>query len=258
MKNSKELKVAQKACAEAGKIALKFFREGFEVRHKGKADLVTDADIACEKKIKEVIAKAFPTHSFLGEESGRKGNSEFLWVVDPIDGTTNFSHRLEVFCHSIALVKGGDILCGAVFNPVQEKLFCAEKGKGSFFNGKKIHVSKTSQLVDSLLVTGFPYERNSLDDKTLKSIANLRGKCQDLRRFGSAALDLCNVACGVLDGYFEYSLQPWDVAAGLLIVREAGGKVSEINGANAGIYSGNFLASNGFLHNKILENLERV
>ena len=258
MKNPKELQVAQKACFEAGKIAVKYFHEGFNIMHKGKADLVTDADIDCENKIREIILNAFPEHSFLGEESGRKGASEFVWVVDPIDGTTNFSHRLDVFSHSIGLVKGNEILCGAIFNPLQKKLFTAAKGKGAFLNGKKIHVSKTQKLVDSLLVTGFPYERNSLDDKTLRSIASLRGKCQDLRRFGSAALDFCSVAQGVLDGFFEYSLKPWDVAAGILIVREAGGKVTDINGLPAQIDSGHFLASNGLLHNGIMKSLERV
>ena len=250
-----ELSVCKRACIEAGEVALEYFQKEFEIKHKGKIDLVTTADFACEKKIKEVISSEFPEHAFLGEEEGASGDSEYLWVIDPIDGTTNFSHGLDHFCHSIALVKEKELICGAVYSPIFKKMFFAEKNKGAFLNDKKISVSKTSKLIDSILVTGFPYDDDELGEKTLKSIDSFRGNCQGLRRFGAAALDFCLVAQGVCDGFFEYTLQPWDVAAGILIVNEAGGKVTKIDGSEADIYSDNFLVSNSLLHPSIKSHL---
>jgi len=251
-----ELKVAERACVEAGKIALKYFRGKFNVRLKGAVDLVTDADIDCEKKIKSVIASEFPNHGFIGEEEGAFGSKESFWVIDPIDGTTNFAHGVDYFAHSIALVKNSEIVCGAVFNPVLKKLYSAQAGKGAFLNGKKISVSKAPMLRDSLLITGFPYNIPAYDEKTLRAVGSLKKQCQGVRRFGAASLDFCSVAEGICDGYFEYDLRPWDVAAGILIARESGGKVTDINGAEATINSGHFLVSNGLLHEKILEHLE--
>src|SRR3989344_2951582 len=205
-----EIEVAKSACLEAGKIALKYFRKDFAVGLKGPGDVVTQADIECEREIKKVISSKYPSHSFLGEEEGKVGSSDSLWVIDPIDGTTNFVHGVDQFCHSVALVEGGEIICGAVFNPVQKKLYTAQRGSGAFLNEKK----------------------------TFASTAALRGLCQDIRRFGSAALDLCYIAEGACDAFFEYVLRPWDVAAGILIVREAGGEVTDINGKTARIDSG--------------------
>ncbi len=254
----KELSVAERACLEAGKVALKFLDSGFEVRHKGKFDLVTDADIECEKRIKKIISSEFPTHAFLGEEEGKEGNSSSVWVIDPIDGTTNYAHGVEFFAHSVALVKDGQLVCGSVYDPVRKKLYSAYSGKGATLNNRKISVSKISDLKDALIVTGFPYNEPELERKTLNAIHALRGNCQDLRRFGSASLDFCFVAQGVCDVFFEYSLRPWDVAAAMLVVREAGGKVSDINGAEAAIDSGHFLASNKLLHEKARQFLEGV
>ena len=254
----KELEVAKQACFEAGKIAMKYFQKDFEIRKKGIIDLVTDADVECEKKIKQIILNEYPNHSFMGEEGGSQGENENVWIVDPIDGTTNFSHGLDFFSHSIALVKGKEIICGAVYNPVNKKLFTAINGKGALLNGKKIEVSKIDSLIDSLIVTGFPYNDPELERKVVSGITSLRGNCQGVRRFGSAALDLCYVAQGVVDGFFEYSLHPWDVAAGILIVREAGGKVTDINGKEAEVGSGHYLASNGLLHGRIKSQLEGV
>ncbi|MCH7902876.1 inositol monophosphatase [archaeon] len=248
----RELETAERACLEAGKIAMKYFQGDFQIRKKGKIDLVTDADVECEKKIKQIILNEYPNHSFMGEEGGTQGESENVWIVDPIDGTTNFSHGLDFFSHSIALVKGKEIVCGAVYNPVNKKLFTAINGQGAFLNRKKIEVSKIDSLIDSLIVTGFPYNDPALEKKVVSGITALRGNCQGIRRFGSAALDLCYVAQGVVDGFFEYSLYPWDVAAGILIVREAGGRVTDINGNEAKVGSGHYLASNSLLHKNIL------
>ncbi|VVC00077.1 Fructose-1,6-bisphosphatase/inositol-1-monophosphatase [uncultured archaeon] len=258
---SQELLLAENACVAAGKIAMGHFREALEIKFKDAGSLrnmVTRADVECERKIKEVISKEFPAHSFLGEEEGRHGNSDFVWVIDPIDGTTNFVHGLDYFAQSVALVHKGVPVCGAVYNPARKMMFSAEKGKGAFLNKKKISVSKVDSIEKSLLLSGFPYEGGVFEEKTLKSMASLRGKCQDLRRFGSASLDFCAVAEGICDAYFEYVLQPWDVAAGMLIAAEAGGKVTDINGGEELIGSKHFLVSNGLIHGVVLEKLERV
>ncbi len=258
-----ELSVCQRACIEAGKVALSYLSKEKElgVRVKsGVGDIVTEADFECERVVKKVILSEFPNHAFFGEEFGLEGDSDFVWVVDPIDGTTNFSHGVDYFAHSIALVKNGEIFCGCVYNPVQKKLYSAQLGKGATLNNKRISVSKVDSLSSSLLISGFSSVASDtgLLDKTFNSILSLRGKCQDVRRFGSASLDLCLVAEGVCDGFFEYSLNPWDVAAGVLIVREAGGRVTDINGVEASIYSKHFLASNGLLHDSLIGHLEGV
>ena len=254
----RELEIAERACVAGGKVALKYFQSDFEVRHKGKIDLVTDADVECERKIKSVISEEFPNHAFLGEESGSHGSSRHVWVIDPIDGTTNFVHGVDYFCHSVALVKDSSIVCGAVYNPVHKKLYKAYSGKGAFLNGKRISVSGVGKLIDSLIVTGFPYEASGHEDKTINAVSSLRGNCQGVRRFGAAALDFCMVADGSCDGFFEYFLNPWDVAAGIIIAREAGGKVTDINGSEATPNSGHFLASNSLLHEQIKSHLGAV
>jgi len=254
----KELEVAERAVVEAGKIAFKNFQGDFKISFKGLRDLVTEIDIECERRIKKIISSEYATHSFLGEEEGQVGSSSNVWIIDPIDGTTNFAHGIDHFCHSVALVKNGVLVCGAIYNPIQKKLYSAYAGKGAKFNGKPISVSKTSNLSDALMITGFPYNSNLFEAKTIRSISSLRPQCRDLRRFGSAALDFCYVAHGLCDGFFEYQLKPWDVAAGILIVREAGGRVTDINGKEAGIDSGHFLATNSILHDSILRHLEGV
>ncbi|HZX19626.1 MAG TPA: inositol monophosphatase family protein [archaeon] len=254
----KELIVAESAAFAAGKIAMKYFQEELTIKKKGKIDLVTNVDIECEQKIKKVISEEFRKHSFLGEESGKDGNSEYVWIIDPIDGTTNFAHGLDNFSHSIALAKNNELICGVVYNPVQKKMFKAYTGKGAFLNGKKIKVSSTQTVVDSLVVTGFPYENDSLGEKAVSSVRRLRGNCQGIRRFGSAALDFCYIAQGVMDAYFEYDLKSWDAAAGMLIAREAGAKVTDINGNEASLDTTHFLASNGKIHDEIMKYLERV
>ncbi len=253
-----ELEAAEKACVEAGSIAMKYFRGKFSIRLKGPRNIVTQADIEAERRIKAIIARDFPEHSFLGEEEGKHGEGEHVWLIDPIDGTTNFAHGVDYFCTSIGLARGDELVCGAVYNPVHNRLYSAYKGKGAWLNRKKISVSKTAKLEDSLVVSGFPYSNRLLEEKTILSTKALYGNCQDIRRFGSAALDLCAVAQGTCEAFFEYDLKPWDVAAGVLIAREAGGQVTDCNGKEAGVNSGHFLATNGLLHSAMLEKLERV
>ncbi len=257
----KELEVAERAAVEAGKIAMKYFRGDFEVKLKGRNDLVTNADVECERHIKKIISSEYPLHSFLGEEEGSQGTSKDVWVIDPIDGTTNFVHGVEQFCHSIALVRDNELVCGAVYNPVMNLLYTAYRGKGAFLNGRRIKVSRAESLGECLIITGFPYdavgaEESDVHAKTLAAIASLRGSIHDVRRFGSAALDLCRVAHGICDAYFEYRIKPWDIAAGMLIVKEAGGKVTDINGNEASFMSPHFVASNGLVHERLLSHLE--
>tara|TARA_Y100000310_G_scaffold345455_1_gene465188 strand:+ start:2567 stop:3337 length:771 start_codon:yes stop_codon:yes gene_type:complete len=253
-----EIEVAKKACVEAGKIAMKYFQGNFTVTKKGKIDLVTNADLECEQKIKKVIAAEYPTHSFLGEEEGKVGSDKNLWIIDPIDGTTNFAHGIDNFSHSVALVRDNEVICGVVYNPVQKKMFTAAKGQGAFLNGKKIVVSKTEKLIDSVIVTGFPYDDGELRASAVGSIKSLVGNCQGIRRFGSAALDFCFVAQGVFDGYYEYFLNPWDVAAGFLIAKEAGAKITDINGNDTTINSRHFIVTNEKIHEELRKHLEVV
>ena len=180
------------------------------------------------------------------------------WVVDPIDGTTNFAHGFPEFSVSIGLVEGDEILMGAVLKPYNKDIYFASQGEGAFLNNTRIYVSKTPELIKSLLITGFPYDRNVYAEKTLESVDRLTGEVQGIRRFGSAALDLCYVAEGTCDGFFEYTIKPWDVSAGMLLVKEAGGKVTTIAGDEADPFSGNFVATNGLLHDKLLERLVKL
>jgi len=256
----KETRAAIKAAGEAGKIIMKHFKRKPSFMHKSSAvDLVTEADLEAEKKVKSILGKAFPDFGFLGEESGaEEGSNGRYWVVDPVDGTNNFAHRFPFFCVSIALVEEKKVGLGVIFDPAAKELFVAEKGKGAFLNGNRIRVSSTSRLIDSLVVTGFPYNERKLIDKTIKSISNLVGKTHGVRRMGSAALDLCYVASGRSDAFFEYELKPWDVAAGLIILGEAGGKLTTINNEKADLFSVNFIASNGKIHRELFEKLVRL
>ena len=253
----------KEAAIEGGKVAMKYFRHKFDIMHKGKIDLVTEADIAVERKIQEILYKHFPKYGFMAEEaSSQTGSLEKplgkYWVVDPIDGTTNFAHGFPEFSISIGLVEGDEVLMGVVFKPYTKDMYFAMQGGGATLNNSRISVSKTKELVKSLLITGFPYDRNIFAEKTLESIDKLTGDVQGIRRFGSAALDLAYVAEGSCDGFFEYTIKPWDVSAGILLVREAGGRVTNIAGEEADIFSGNFVATNGVLHELLLERLVKL
>lgn len=224
---------------------------------KSKANLVTEADKKSQQTILNIIRKNFPTHDYLAEEEGTKNTGAlFTWVIDPIDGTTNFFHTFPQCSISIALFKKNEPVLGGVINPINGELFLAEKGKGATLNGKKIHVSKTAKIENSLLVTGFPYDRFNRMDSLLNRFGKFLVSCHDVRRLGSAALDLCWLAAGRLDGYWEDNLNPWDVGAGILILQEAGGKATDYDGKKyktIPAYGRTLCASNGKIHAQMLK-----
>lgn len=223
------------------------------IEHKGRIDLVTHADKASQKMIIKNIEKRFPGHAIIAEEGYDKSGKEgFVWYIDPLDGTTNFVHGVPVFCVSIALYKGSTPLSGVCYNPSTQETFCAEKGKGSFLNGKRIQVSGTSKLIDALVATGFPYKSENMK-KVMERFFKVVSRVQGIRRFGSAALDLCYVASGRFDAFWEMELKPWDMAAGVLILEEAGGMVTSFDGEEFDLNNGNIAASNKIIHNKFLQ-----
>lgn len=240
----------------AGNIIREGFGKNLQIEFKtNKANIVTDIDKKSENIIKNFIRKEFPTHGILAEESGHeKGSSEFIWVIDPLDGTTNFAHGLPIFSVSIGVIKGKEIICGVVYDVMRDEVYSAEKGSGSHLNSKRIKVSSTSQIEESLLVTGFPYNISENPDNAIEKFSTIIKKARGVRRLGSAAIDFCYVASGVFEGFWEVDLNPWDACAGKLLVEEAGGKVTNFAGENIDIYSRQFLAGNGKI-NSILENI---
>lgn len=254
MKREKEV---LQACLKAAAAVVRrnFGKVGYEL--KGKANLVTKADVASQKAILSLITKNFPDHDYLAEENGVKNtSSDYVWVIDPIDGTTNFAHTFPQSGVSIALFYKGEPVLGGVTNPATGETFLAQKGKGATLNGKKIHVSKTPKLEQSLLVTGFPYNRFTRMPVLLKRFEKFLNSCHDVRRLGSAALDLCWLAAGRTDGYWEDNLNPWDVGAGVLVLQEAGGKVTDYSGKKykkIAEYGRTLLASNGKIHAQMLK-----
>ncbi|MFH1586310.1 MAG: inositol monophosphatase family protein [Candidatus Diapherotrites archaeon] len=249
--NTKE--AAVNAALKAGKIIMEYYQKPKTIEHKGIIDLVTEADKLSEKKIISEIKKEFPDHGFVGEEGEAiESSSDYKWIIDPIDGTTNFAHNIPFFCVSIALQKKNELILGVVLNPVTNDLYVAEKGRWATLNNKKINVSKTDKLIDSIIVFGFPYVGDEKIRKIIDDQHKLHGKIQAGRRFGAAALDLCYVASGLAEGFYEYSLKPWDVAAGSLIVKEAGGKVTDFRGDSKEIAT-DIVASNGKIHGQLME-----
>lgn len=250
----KELAVLQ-ACLQTAAQAVRrrFGKVGYEL--KGKANLVTSADVASQKAILTLLRKNFPTHDYLAEENGTKQTgSDYLWVIDPIDGTTNYAHTMPHFSVSVALAYKNDVVLGGVYDVCMDEMFLARKGKGATLNGKKIHVSDVNKLQNALLVTGFPYVRENRMDELLKRFKNFILSCHDIRRLGSAALDMCWVAAGRFDGYWEDSLNPWDISAGKLILEEAGGKVTDFSGKKwkkLETFGLQTLASNGKIHKEM-------
>jgi myo-inositol-1(or 4)-monophosphatase len=247
---------------EAGALLMQYFHQGLKIEYKGDADLVTAADRASETLIRERVSKQFPSHDVMGEEQGLKDRgSEYRWYVDPLDGTTNFAHGYPVFAVSMALEhRSRDTetrIAGVVYDPTRDELFTAEKGKGAQLDGKPIHVSKMAQLKECLVATGFPSHKRH-KNPNIFFYHQITLKTHGVRRAGSAALDLCNVACGRFDGFWEFNLNPWDTAAGALLIEEAGGRVTRFDGSAFELNSRETLASNGLVHDALLHEFEEI
>jgi myo-inositol-1(or 4)-monophosphatase len=249
------LTTAVESVIRAGDLMMTRLGGEMRVDKKGAIDLVTEVDIEVERVFRTLIAERFPTHSVLAEELG--GGADVApgpcWVFDPIDGTTNFAHGLPIFCASLALEVDGQAVVAAVYDPTRKELFTAERGGGAHLNGKPIRVSPASELVDALLVTGFPYDVHQRVDEIVGLFAAFVGRARAVRRLGSAAIDLCYVAAGRLDGFWESDLKPWDVAGGALIVSEAGGRMTMMDGGPFSSHGRHVLASNTRLHQQMLD-----
>lgn len=251
-----DMKAIREFAVETARSAGRLLRENVgkagRIEFKGAVDIVTETDRRSEELIMAAIRKAFPGHGILTEESPEvKRDSPFKWVIDPLDGTTNYSHGFPFFCVSIGFEAEGEVVFGAVYDPMMDELYIAERGRGAELNGKKIRVSEVDDLGKGLLATGFPYDLRSSRDNNLDFFSRFSLKAQAIRRAGSAALDLCYIASGRFDGYWEMKLRPWDVAAGSLIVAEAGGRVSDFSGGPFSIYGNECLASNGHIHGEM-------
>jgi myo-inositol-1(or 4)-monophosphatase len=231
----------------------RFFQGEFKISNKeGMNNLVTEADHAAEKAIFKVIQQAYPDHFILSEETGEiPSNSEYKWIIDPIDGTVNFANGIPLCCVSIALEKNGEVIMGSVLAPVMNELYIAEKGMGATLNDKKISVSIKTELISSCLVTGFPYSYLDAPNGPIQAFEKLVKQGIPVRRLGSAAIDLCWVAAGRFDGFYEHQLQAWDSAAGFLLVEEAGGKVTDFKGNHYSPYQPHILATNGIIHEEL-------
>ena len=253
------LATAIEAVIRAGEAQMARFGSDLHVGKKGAIDLVTEMDLAIERAFRAMIAERFPSHTVLGEEFEESGDREtqsrFCWVLDPIDGTTNYAHGLPIFCASLALEIDGVAAVGAIYDPTRHELFTAERGHGAWMNGSPLRVSASANLLDSLLVTGFHYDIHRDSTELIGLFGEFISRARAVRRLGSAALDLCYVAAGRFDGFWEHKLQPWDVAAGALIVAEAGGSVTTIDGGPFASRSGSVLATNGHVHQEMLETI---
>ena len=251
-------RIAILTAKKAGLLLRRKLAQKRKVTYKGAVNLVTEMDWASEKVIVSTLSRHFPNHGFLAEEkAARQGVSPFRWVIDPLDGTTNYAHGFPIFCVSIALEKENELILGVVYDPMRQELFLAEKGKGARLNGKRIHVSSTRKLSRSLLATGFPYDLRESPVNNFDHFQNFGLQVHAVRRTGSAALDLCYVAAGRFDGFWEMKLGPWDLAAGSLIIREAGGKVTDFSGENLGLDGRYVLASNGKIHHEMIALLKK-
>jgi myo-inositol-1(or 4)-monophosphatase len=249
------LGAAWEAAGAAGKYIRANWQEPKEIDFKGAIDLVTPVDRESERIIVEVLAGAFPDHSILAEEETdrRELQSRYLWIVDPLDGTTNFAHSYPQFCVSIALQLDGEVILGLVYDPIRDECFRAIRAQGATLNGNPIRTSKVGELDKSLLATGFPYDRRENADFYLTFFKEFMIRSQGIRRNGAAALDLCYLACGRIDGFWEMKLKPWDTAAGALIVKEAGGQLSDFSGNGFSIWGNETLATNGLIHQEMVQ-----
>ncbi len=255
---TQHLEIVEAVARKAGQLLLRNLGSGFQVSKKGRINLVTEMDLRSEEIIVEGIAQHFPRHQILAEEAGLRGEEgEYVWVIDPLDGTTNYAHGYRFFSVSIALQQRGRTVLGVIYDPVTDEMFSALEGGGARLNGAPITVSRESSLEDSMICTGFSYQDEGIR-QNLQLFNHLIGLTRAIRRDGSAALDLCYVACGRFDGFWELHLSPWDVAAGMLIIEEAGGTASRFDGSPCTIHDQELLASNGGIHGRMIEELARA
>ncbi|MBV8631424.1 MAG: inositol monophosphatase, partial [Silvibacterium sp.] len=270
MNAAPELEIAGAASAiarEAGALLRDYYRRGVATEYKGDVDLVTEADRASEKLIVERLHRAFPEHGVYGEEGTRSNmDGEYRWYIDPLDGTTNFAHGFPVFCVSMGLERrasslsakqDGEIVAGVIYDPLRDELYTAEKGKGAYLNGVPIHVSRVGELAEALLATGFP-SRKRHDNPNIHFYQEFTLRSHGVRRAGAAALDLAYTACGRLDGFWEFNLNPWDTSAGALLVAEAGGSITTFDGSAFRLDSKEVLATNGLLRDELIELFEEM
>lgn len=251
---------AAKIAVEAGELVRGFYQRGVATEYKGEVDLVTEADRSSERLIRERLLAAFPEHGIYGEEGTRdRMDRAYRWYIDPLDGTTNFAHRFPVFCVSMGLEhrppnlpegQDGEMVAAVIYDPMRDELFVAEKGRGAYLNGERIHVSVVPELAEGLLATGFP-SRKRHENPNIHFYQQITLRSHGVRRVGSAALDLAYTACGRFDGYWEFNLNPWDTSAGFLLVTEAGGTITRFDGSPFRLDSREILASNGLIHNEI-------
>ncbi len=254
------LDLAIRAAREAGAILQEYAARGFQITHKGRIDLVTEADLASERHIKQLITSHYPTHYILAEESGVSSHSDltgdYCWIIDPLDGTTNYSHGFPCYAVSIGLESRGEMVIGVIYDPTRDELFAAEHGAGATLNGEKIQVSDVDHLERSLVVSGFPYDVRERMEEYLPAWRMFLERAQGVRRLGAAAIDMCAVAIGRMDGFWEHGLNPWDTAAGWILVEEAGGRVTKMDGSPFDNYSSSLLCTNGKIHEEMLAVLE--
>ena len=248
------LAAAEEAAREAGRLLLSALHDADrKIEYKGEFDLVTEMDRRAEEMIKAFLIHRFPHIAVLAEEGGATGDySGMRWIIDPLDGTTSYAHRLPHFCVSIALEVEGSPRLGVVYNPCLDECFTALQGEGARLNGRPIRVSQVERVSQGLMATGFPYDREGSGEKIMRPFGAFFLKAQGIRRMGSAALDLCYVAAGRFDGFWEVKLKPWDTAAGVVILREAGGEVTDFSGEAFSIYGESLLASNSLLHDEMM------
>lgn len=256
--NTKIIEIANIAVISSGKIIKKMMGKA-KIDYKGEIDLVTEADKLSQQNIIDIISQNFPDHTILAEEGeNRNTSSDYRWIIDPLDGTTNYAHGFPFFCVSIGVEYKGKLIVGVVYDPNRNELFSAELGKGAYLNGEPIHVSDTTSLDKSLLATGFPYDIRTNPNNNLNYFVKFSQRTHGVRRPGAAALDLCYLAAGRLDGFWELKLNPWDVAAGTLIIIEAGGMVTDMNNKEFKLDSYEILASNGKIHSQMYKVIQEV
>jgi myo-inositol-1(or 4)-monophosphatase len=238
---------------EAGALLNSFFEQPLEIEYKGPMDVVTEADRRSEALITKRLSEEFPDHAIVAEEGGgHKSNSEYCWYVDPLDGTTNFAHRFPAFCVSLGLARRNEVIAGVIYDPFHRELYTAERGAGAFMNGRRLSVSKIESLAEGLVATGFPPYASD-HELNIQYYFKFTQVCHGVRRAGSAALDLCSVAAGRFEGFWELKLNPWDKAAGVLMVTEAGGRVSDLSGGPLKLLENEVFASNGLVHDAMLQ-----